>query len=167
MESSPDYKKQALLYGLIFGIFNALLLYFNYKFQLEDTLLLSFLSLTVAILIVFFPIHQYKLDNSNFLKLSEALKIGLIIGLIGGLIYAAYTYFHYTQLETDFVSKILEENNKAIESEKTNMTQEQINQAKELSSAFVSPFSFATINLISILMKSFIISLVLGLIKKN
>jgi len=167
MENTTDYKKQSILYGVVFGIFNSFLLYFNYKFQLENTVVLSLLSLTIAILIVFFPINQFKIDNANYLKLSDALKIGLIIGLIGGSVYALYTYFHYNGIELDFVTKKLEENNKAIDSQSANMTDEEIKQAKDMAKSFVSPFSFATINLISVLLKSFIISLVLGLIKKK
>ena len=167
MENQPDYKRQSSLFGLIFGLFSAFLLYFNYKFELESTFIQSIISVIVAVLVVFFPINQYKIDNANILKISDALKIGLITGVIAGLIYAVYTYFHYNQIEPEFITASLEESYKAIEKESGNMTEEQIQQAKDMTKAFVSPFSIATINLISILLKSFVISLVIGLIKKS
>ena len=66
-----------------------------------------------------------------------------------------------------FIAKTIEENNQAIENSSNEMTKEQLKQAKEMTNSFVSPFSFATLNLITTLLKSFVISLVIGIIKKS
>lgn len=167
MDNAPDYKKQAMLYGVIFGLYSSLLLYFDYKFTLERTTLMSLLSFTIAVLLIFFPVHQFKQNNSNFLKISDALKIGLIVGVIGGLMYAAYTYFHYTQLDTEFVAQATIEAKESLKNNPNNFSEEELKTSEEMVTSFVSPFSFATINLIAMLFKTFIISLVLGLIKKS
>jgi len=167
MDNKLDFKKSASLYGFIFGLYSCLLLYFDYKFNLEKTTIMSLLSFTIAVLLIFFPVHQYKLNNSNTLRISDALKIGLIIGVIGGLMYAAYTYFHYTQLDTEFVTQALEDAKKSVEENSGNFSEEDLKNSEEMVNSFVSPFTFATINLIAILFKTFIISIVLGLIKKS
>lgn len=166
-ETSIDYKKNSSLFGLIYGLFSAVLLYLNFKLSLDNTVIMSFVSLAVAVVIVFYPIHVFKLNNNNLLSIGQALKIGLIVGLIGGLIYAFYTYLHYNSIDTEFVSKALEESDKALQESSNEFTDEQMAQAKEMASVMVSPFTFATINLFTLLFKSFIIALVVGLIKKN
>ena len=166
METTADYKKQSVLYGFIFGVFSSLLLYFNYKFQLENTTTMSIVSFAIAVLLVLYPIHLFKLNNANQLKISDALKIGLIVGLIGGLLYALYTYFHYNQIDTEFVVKQLEEGKKALDTQ-GNLSKDDLKRSEEMIEAFVSPFTFATFALIGALLKTFLIALVVGLIKKS
>ena len=162
-----DYKKQSTLHGLILGLYSAVLLWLTHKFNFEDNLLISLISITVAVLLVFFPIHQYKINNDNLLKLGTALKIGLIVGLVGGLIYAIYTYYHYISVDSEFIPKTIEESRQALELQKNDMPDEQYEQAKAMTETMVSPFFFATFGLFTILFKSFIIALVIGLIKKK
>jgi len=166
MENTADYKKQSVLYGVIFGLFSSLLLYFNYKFQLENTFIMSIVSFTIAVLLVLYPIHLFKLNNGNQLKISDALKIGLIVGLIGGLLYAFYTYLHYKQIDTEFVKNAIDEGTKSLDSQ-GNLSKEDLKRSKEMVEAFVSPFTFATFALIGALLKTFLIALVVGLIKKS
>jgi len=166
-QSSSDYKNKSSFYGLIYGIFSALLLYLSFKFEFQNTLVMSFVSLVVAVTIVFYPIHAYKIENANLLKLGEALKIGLRVGLVGGLIYAVYTYMHYKSIDTEFISQALQESQKAIEENTQGLSEEELKQASEVTSIMVSPFIIATVNLFTLLFKSFIIALVVGLIKKN
>jgi len=166
METTADYKKQSILYGVIFGLFSSLLLYFNYKFQLENTTIMSLVSFAIAVLLVLYPIHLFKLNNANQLKISDALKIGLIVGLIGGLFYALYTYFHYNQIDTEFVAKQIEEGRKSLETQ-GNLSKEDLKRSEEMIEALVSPFTFATLALIGALLKTFLIALVVGLIKKS
>lgn len=128
---------------------------------------MSFVSLAVAVTIVFYPIHIYKLENNNLLKLGEALKIGLIVGLVGGLVYAVYSYLHYKSIDTAFITQALEESEKAIQENPLGLSEEELKQNREVTSIMVSPFSIATVNLFTLLFKSFIIALVVGLIKKN
>ena len=166
MENTADYKKPSLLYGTIFGIYSSLLLYFNFNYKFDNTTLMSLASFAIAVLLVYYPIHQYKQNNEGFLKIPDALKIGLIVGLIGGIIYAIYTYYHYTQVDTEFISQTIAEANKALDSD-GNLTKEDLNTSKELITSMVSPSTFATLALIGMLLKTFVISLVVGLIKKS
>jgi hypothetical protein len=99
--------------------------------------------------------------------LSEALKIGLIVGLISGLIYGIYTYLHYKSIDVEFIPLQLEESKKELELNSSKMTKEELEQGIAMIETLLSPFMLATFALFTLLFKSFIISLVIGLIKKN
>ena len=162
-----DYRKQSVMYGFVFGLFSSVLLWLSYKYNLENSLTLSIISISVAVLLVFYPIHLFKLNNNNSLKLSQAMKIGLIIGLISGIIYGTYTYLHYNSIDTEFISNNLEESRKALKEQSANMSEEQLEEALSMTETMLTPFTLATFNLFNLLFKSFIISLVIGLIKKT
>lgn len=162
-----DYKNQSALHGLVLGLYSSLLLWLAYKFNFESNILMSFISTVVAVFLVYYPIHQFKINNDNFLKLGVALKIGLIIGVVSGLIYAIYTYYHYIAVDIEFIPNTIEENRKALELQKNDMPKEQYEQSKAMTETKVSPFIFATFGLFTLLFKSFIIALVIGLIKKK
>ncbi|RRO17170.1 DUF4199 domain-containing protein [Flavobacteriaceae bacterium 14752] len=164
---NSDYKKQSINYGIIFGLYSSVLLWLSFKFNFESNLLMSIISVSVAVLLVFVPIHQYKIANNNILKLSQALKIGLIVGLISGLIYAIYTYLHYKSVDIEFIPKQIEESKIALEQASSNMPKNQFEQSKQMIETMLAPFTLATFALFNLLFKSFIISLIVGLIKKN
>ncbi len=165
--TTADYKKQSVNYGLIFGLFSSVLLWLSYKYNFEDSLLMSFISIAVVVLVVFFPIHQFKIENNNLLKLGQALKIGLIVGLISGLIYGVYTYLHYQSIDTEFIPNALEESKVALEKMSNEMPKEQLEQSKAMTNKMLTPFTLSTLALFNLLFKSFVISLVIGLVKKN
>lgn len=165
--SSVDYKKQSVNFGVIFGLYSSILLWLSYKYEFDESLLMSLISITVAVIVVFLPIKQYKENNADLLKLSEALKIGLIVGLISGLIYGIYTYFHYKSIDVEFIPLMLKESHNALLESSNSMPEEQIEQSKQMIETMLSPFTLATFALFNLLFKSFIISLIIGLIKKN
>ena len=162
-----DYKKQCALHGLVLGLYSSFLLWLTYKFNFDDNILMSFISIAVAVFLVYYPIHQFKINNDNILKIGDALKIGLIIGVVSGLVYGFYTYYHYISVDTEFIPNTIEESRKALELQKNDMPEEQYEQAKGMTETMVSPFLFATFGLFTLLFKSFIIALVIGLIKKK
>ena len=165
--SQTDYKKQSAIHGLVLGLYSSLLLWLTYKFNFNDNLLMSLVSLAVAILLIYYPIHQFKINNDNVLRIADAFKIGLIVGLVSGLVYGIYTYYHYISVDTEFIPNIIEEGRKALELQKNDMPEEQYEQAKAMSESMVSPFLFGTFGLFTLLFKSFIIALIIGLIKKR
>ncbi|TKS56629.1 DUF4199 domain-containing protein [Mesohalobacter halotolerans] len=162
-----DYKKISINCGIIFGLYSSVLLWLSYKFNFEDSLLMSFISVVVAVILVFYPIHLFKINNSNNLKLGEALKIGLIVGLISGIIYGIYTYLHYNSIDTEFIPLKLEESRQAIEQTNSELSDEQMKQTLAMTKTMLSPFTLGTFALFNLLFKSFIVGLIVGLIKKN
>lgn len=162
-------KPYAQNYGLIYGGYSVLVLLLLYFFNYDQNTGISLLSFLINTAIVFIAIHRYKLDNANNLSLSSAIKLGLAIGAIGGLIYAVYMYIHYTYLQPEFITTLKEGLKTQVEAEieRQNLKGEEADTTREIATLFASPFFMATSALISILLKTLFISLVVGLIKKN
>jgi hypothetical protein len=158
LDLNVDYKKNSVFFGMLFGITSSLLLYLDYKFGLGTNMVLIFTNICLIIFFIFYPIHKFKIDNTT-LSISQALKIGLIVGAIGGLVYAVYTFFHYTYLDPEFVSETLELQKEALT--------ENPDATNNDNTSVGTIFSFSTFSLLTQISKSFFISLIIGLIKKS
>lgn len=161
-----DYAKN---YGFIYGGYSILVLLLLYLFNYEQNTGIALLNFIINTAIVFLAINRYKSDNEGHLGLTQAIKLGLAIGAIGGLIYAIYMYVHYTYLQPDFIVTLKEGLKTSVEAEieRQNLTGEEAETTREISTVFATPFFMATSALISILLKTLFVSLVVGLIKKN
>mgnify|MGYP006303250821 CR=1 FL=1 len=115
-----------LTYGFFYGLFFSLLLFLSEYFQINN-IFVSIISLIFPIVLIFRSIDLFKKFNDKKISLSQSIKIGLGIGIFGGLVYTIYTLLHYN----------------------------------------FSNLKIATINLIVMLSKAFIISIILGLLKRN
>lgn len=159
----------AKTFGIIFGAYSILILVLLYAFGYETNTGISMLNLAVTIAIVWYAIHLYKQDNNAMLSLSTAIKLGLAIGVIGGLIYGIYSYFHYEFLQPEVIEEMKATTEKEMEAEieRQQMSDEEAKVMRKTAGVFASPFIFGTIALVSILVKTFIFGLIIGLIKRN
>jgi hypothetical protein len=168
MENTFNFKNNSIIYGVLFGIYSSLLLYFGYKFEFEASPLNRVISFSLAILIIYFAINQFKLNNNNLLKISDAIKVGLGVGLIGGLIYGIYTYLHFSFIDEESLLELVDTIKSSEDYQGREMTTEQIKEQKENAISYLSsPLFYLTLNLIGSLFQAFIIALVIGLIKKK
>lgn len=145
-------KPYALNYGVLFGAYSILILVLLYAFDYKADVFISILNFVITVAIVWYAIHSYKIDNGGQLSLTRAIKMGLAIGVIGGLIYAIYTYFHYEFIQPDYITEMIE-------------GQEDI--PEEASNVAVTPFILATLGILSIIFKTFLVGLIVGMIKRN
>lgn len=168
MEKSASVKNIALTYGVGLGLVEILKMVLTYVLNLGDSnfgLATAFIVLTILVYI--FGLKEFRAKNDGFMQLKEALKTGMAIALIGGIIAGIYAYIHYSFIYPEFIEMTRETSEKAM-LETQNMGGEQLEQAKKISELFTSPFALATFNVIASLFFGFIISLVTGLIlKKN
>ncbi|TQD39470.1 DUF4199 domain-containing protein [Haloflavibacter putidus] len=168
MKNTASIQSTAGTYGVILGVFGIALLILTYVLNLQESnLYLSIASILITVFIYFYGIKNYKQDNNGFLKLGQALKVGLAIAAIGGLIGAIYAFVHYSFIYPEFQEIALETSKTAMMESQPNMSDEQMNQALEMSKMFTTPFWMATMSLIGTLFMGFIISLILGLVMKK
>jgi len=126
-QTLKSYARQlSLTYGFFYGLYFSLLLFLSEYFQINN-IFVSIISLILPIAFIFRAIDLLKIFNNKKISLSQSIKLGLGIGILGGLVYAIYTLVHYN----------------------------------------FSNFRMATINLIVMLSKAFIISIILGLLKRS
>ncbi|NGZ88751.1 DUF4199 domain-containing protein [Psychroflexus maritimus] len=168
MENQVSVQKFGVNTGVIYGGISILTLFITYSQGENIKTVLSIVSLVILIGLLYYAITDFKKKN-GILTLSNAIKIGLITGVIGGLIYAVYQYLHYTVIDPDFIIEMKETAVEEVERTfvESNASTEEKDAAYKGLEIFTSPFTLATLALFGQMLKSFIIGLVLGLIFKN
>ena len=121
----------------------------------------------VGILIIMFGIIQFKKENKGFLNLSDALKIGLGISLVGGVISVVFNYIMMNIIDPDTLEKGFEFAKQKMLANDPEMSVETANQFIEMSKGFYSPLSMALTTIIVSLIFGFLVSLIGGLIVKK
>ena len=166
MESSSSVKAVAFPYGLFLALFSILVLVLIYVFNIEqDNWVVAIFNAAITITIYVFALKQYKKNNSGFISLTQALKVGLAVAAIGGLIAAVYGYIHYTFVYPEFSEIIYDQ--AVLQMEESAVPESQREKAMEITSFTTSPLFFATMTLVSSLFFGFLISLIAGLIIKK
>ncbi len=164
---APQIKPIAYTYGLYFALVGIAGLIITYALSMDKNWILSSVSSILTILILVYGIKAYKKANANILSLGQALKVGLAIAVIGGVITALYSYVHYEYVYPEFI-ELQKENayNQMVESN-PNLTEEQISKSMEISNLFMNSMFFSLSTVLGSLIFGLIVSLIAGLVMKN
>ncbi|MCH9660785.1 MAG: DUF4199 domain-containing protein [Bacteroidetes bacterium] len=162
-------KKIAINYGLLLSLSTIALSCIVYALGLsaEQPWWQSALNFVFMIAFIVLGIKQYKQDNQGFLSLGEALKNGLAIALVAGIIGSIFTYIFVTYIEPDFVQQLLEVTEEKMIDSNPNMSDEQIEMALTMTEKMMSPTIMTAIGIIASLFFGFIVSLIAGLVMKQ
>jgi len=123
--------------------------------------------LLVTIGFIIYGIKQVKEMNGGLLSLGEALKTGLGIALISGIIAIVYSLIFTNFIEPDFYEKMAEVSYQKILEEYPNFTDEQIEAATEMASKMSGPGVNAAMMIMGSLISGLIISLIGGSIMRK
>jgi len=170
MENQKSTSTSIMLnYGLILGVVSVLLSVAIYAMgkiydQGWEVALLSFVIMAV---IIFMGLKNFKEGNNNLLSLGNALKIGLGIALIGGLISVIYNQIFINFIEPDFMENMMKVGEAKMLEQNPNMTDEQLEMAKGMQEKMSGPVIGAAMGIVASLFFGFIISLIEGLILKR
>lgn len=170
MENQPiTTKKIALNYGAILGVASILLSVILYvlNMHMEQNFVTGLIGIIIIGVVVVMGISKFKKANGNVLSLGKALKTGLGIAAIGGLIAVIYTLIFMFVIEPDYMAQMGDIQREAMLEQNPNMTQEQLDAAEQWMSMFSSPWMISIMSMIYTLFIGFIVSLVAGLIMKN
>lgn len=160
-------KPVAYKYGLYYGLASILVLVIMYVGNLDKSWILTTISVVVSVLIFVYGIKEYKLSNSNVLSVGKAIKVGLAIAVIGGIITAIYSYVHYGYIYPEFIDMQMETAREQVMEQNPNMSQEQLDQTMEFSSMFMSPGFMSIMSVVGALFFGLIVSLIAGLIMRS
>lgn|GEM_PF-283142 len=162
-------KPYATNFGVIYGGYSILIMVLLYAFNLESNTAISIFNFIITVAIVWYAIHLYKIDNEGQIDLTTSIKLGLSIGVIGGLIYGGYNYIHYEWIEPELIAEMKMNNEAEMEAliEQRQMNEEEAQMTRDMSGAFASPFTLATLSLLSIIFKTFLVGLIVGMVKRN
>lgn len=125
------------------------------------------LRFAIMILFVVWGIKQFKMENSGFLMLAQALKVGIGIALVSALVEVAYNLLFTMVIEPDFADKMFEVQKTVMLEQNPNLTTEQLEAGREMSKKFSSPMFTIPISIVWNLFLGLIISLVAGAIMQK
>jgi len=160
-------KKIAYTYGIYLALISIIVLVIMYVLNLEKSWTLSIISTVLSILLLVYGIKTYKKENQNFISIKDAIKVGLAIAAIAGVISAIYTYIHYSYIYPEFIEIVREQALLEATDSNPNMDKETLETTVKMMNMFTSPFMMATFSLIGSLFFGFIISLITGAVVKN
>ncbi|NNK40592.1 MAG: DUF4199 domain-containing protein [Winogradskyella sp.] len=164
---SPSIKSIAYTYGLYLALVSVAGLIIMYVLSLQKSWTISIISIVLSILILVYGIKAYKHANGGLLSVGKAIKVGLAIALVGGLLSAIYSYVHYSFIYPEFIDMTKEAAYEQMMTQNPNLTDEQANQAMEMQGMFMNPGFFSLMSILSSLFFGLIISLIAGLIMRK
>ena len=116
--------------------------------------------------VVIYAIGQYKKRNGNLLTLSEAIKLGLVIGLISAIVYAIYGLVFNYIIDPEYMGLVMESvRDKLLEN--PNMTEEMVDQSMVMMEKFMNPLVGTAIWIALSALFGLIYSLIGGLAMKK
>nr|WP_315136758.1 DUF4199 domain-containing protein [uncultured Capnocytophaga sp.] len=163
----------ALRNGILLGLASVaftVLLYVT-DFLYTDNTLLAVITwlINIAISVVFIAIavEQYKKANEGFLSIGEAIKVGVLVAVIAGVIGAIYQVIYATIIDPDYYDKVVEVAMKKM-SAMANFNEEQLEEFQDkmytnkpsIVSSFSTSIIFSAIG-------GLIISAIVGAVKKK
>lgn len=165
---TASVKKIALSYGGMLGLITILLSVIVYVMDLtyEQPWWQGAIGFVAMIVCILLGIKTFKKENQGFLSLGEALKVGLAIALITGIIGVIFNLMFMTVIEPDFATNMLAATEDNLLEQNPNMTQEQIDMTMGITETMMSPAIISAMSIIMTLFFGFIISLITGLVMK-
>ena len=166
---SGSVKKIALPYGFILALATIVISVIVYVMGMtyEQPWWQSALNFVLMAAVIAYGLKAFKAGNGGFLSLGEALKTGLAISLIAGLIGSVFTFIFIEFIEPDFAVNMLEATREKMIDQNPEMTEDQMEMALGMTEKMMSPGIMVAIGIIASLFFGFIISLITGLIMKQ
>ena len=159
----------AFLNGLILGILLIIIVVIMYVTGMlyEGKQWPMYIYYLIYPLFIGYCIKVYRDRNGGFLTLTQALKVGMAIAAISGLIYALYNAVFYYFIEPDFASKMLDVAREQMLKQNPNMTNDEQEVALEIAKKMTSPIIGGAFFILLSVFFGFIYSLISGLIFKR
>lgn len=127
--------------------------------------LLSSLGLIFSIAIIVMAHKSFKEEGNGFMSYGEGFKIGTMISVVSAPISGLLTYVYIKFLDESYMQLVKD---KAImDMEKRGMGDEQIEQAMEVASFFMSPEFIFFMAIIAGIIMGMIISLIISIFTRN
>lgn len=170
MENQKTEAKQFVLnYGILLGILTVVMGVIMYvtNAYLEPSIIYSIIIYLILIVVISLGIKAFKTENGGFLSIGEALKVGIGVAVVGGIISALWSFVLMNYLEPDYMAQMTELSRDRLVEVNPNMTESQIEAAMEFNQRFSSPYFIMAVTLIGNLFFGFIISLIAGIIMKK
>ena len=166
---TPSIKTTIINYALILSAisiaFNLMLYFLDMHYQQSQ--MTGIVGIVIMIGVLIYSFIDHKKLNEGYLSLSEALKIGLGISALAGLIGVAYTFVLTEFLDPNMMEKALDFQLEKMRIDNPEMTQDQLDGIRSMQEKFSGPLIRSAFQIIGSLFIGLIISLIGGLIVKK
>jgi hypothetical protein len=171
METQKINSKSIILnYGLILGIASVLFsvaIYAMDGLPKERPFWQKAISITIMIATIILGIKKFKELNNGYISLGQAMKTGVGIALIGGIISGIYVFIFFSYIESGYLDQVMQTVQEKMLDDNPEMSDEQIEMAMNISRKFSSPTAMLFFSVIGSVILGSIISLVGGLFLKK
>ncbi|MAO10172.1 MAG: DUF4199 domain-containing protein [Flavobacteriaceae bacterium] len=167
--NKASVKKIGLNYGLILALLTigVSVIVYVMGMHLEQPWWQSALNFVFMTICIIYGLKAFKSGSGGFMTLGDAIKTGLLISLVAGIIGSIFTYLFITVIEPEFIPQMLDITREKMVEQNPNMTEEQMEMAMGMTEKFMSPWIMFAMGLIASLFFGFIISLIAGLVMKQ
>lgn len=167
-DNKPKTGKIALTYGLILGAISLIFMLMLYSLDMhyQGGPMVMGVSVVITIAVIVIGMIQFKKANNGFMSFGQGLKVGVGIGLIGGIIGIIFNQVMAGVIDPQMMEKAMEYQ-RGMLMETTKMTTEQIDAQMEVTRKFSTPSMQIVFGLIFSVVASFLLSLIPALILKR
>lgn len=89
------------------------------------------LNLAICVVFIVMAVQQYKTANDGFLTVGEAIKVGIVTALVGGVIAAIYSVIYTTVIDPNYYEKVVEVTMEKMSAFTSNFSEEQMEELRE------------------------------------
>lgn len=167
-ENQPKTGKYALNYGLILGAVSVVFAFMLYTADMhyQGGIAVMLISLVITLAAVIIAMLQFRKANNGFMTFGQALKIGVGVSLVGGIIGIIFNQLMANVIDPEMMNKAMEfQRNQLMET--TALTPEQIDAQMEMGKKFSTPTMQIVFGLIFSLFIGFVFSLIPALVLKR
>ncbi|GAA0729582.1 hypothetical protein GCM10009430_39880 [Aquimarina litoralis] len=166
---SIPIKKHLLQFSFLLGISIITYLIIRYItgnyttkniFHKITLLILALSSITIGL-------FSYKKNNNGFISLLEALKIGIGVTVLGGLMVTIWEIILLKVIDPDIITQLEEIQIKKIAENSSDFTQENIERKLAVTQKFTSPWIMILAAFIEDIIVGFFLSLIVGLLVRK
>jgi len=167
-EPEVSLAKNALIYGLLLGGISIAYSVILWVFGQTLNKSLGYISLVFTIGMMFWSTKEYRDKHlGGYMMYGKAFTSNFLIGLIGGIISAIYTYCLFKYIDPNLMDTVRQTAIEAAMQKNPNVTQEQMEQGMNKMSFFMSPLFFGIAGLFGNAFFSAILALIVSIFHKK
>jgi hypothetical protein len=168
MEEQPkSSSKNSLTYGLITGVVMIVYSLILYLLNLHLNKYLGYVSFLFLVAGMVYGTLQYKKTLGGFIAYGKAFSSGFMIGLYAGIVAAIYGFLFYQFIAPNVIQELLSMSRENIMASSPQLTDDQLEQAMNMTSKFMTPPIMAVFSLIYFAIASLVISLIAAIFLKK
>lgn len=161
--------KFSINYGVMLGLIMIVISVILYVtgWALEGVQWPQYLYYIIFPIVIIYAISKYKKDNANVLTLSQALKAGVIIGVISAIVYVLYGLIFNYIIDPEFMGQLQDAARDNLIEQNPEFTDEMVEQSMKVVGFLSNPLIGSAFWIAMSAIFGLIYSLIGGLIMKN